>query len=147
MCCCYGIHHKPSNYIFFRTLSTLQVKYVPPAKNSPIVPKDEARDFMAIFPDIVRDLTDAGRHTDIPEATKWYAKVLQYNVPNGKKNRGLAVVASYKMLEKPENLTPENLKLAHILGWCVEMVSTYYLTNDLNTKNKFPVYILEMFTI
>lgn len=30
---------------------------------------------MAVFPDIVRDLTEAGRHLDIPDVTKWYAKV------------------------------------------------------------------------
>lgn len=78
---------------------------------------------MAVFPDIVRDLTDAGRHADIPEVTKRFVKILQYNVPNGKKNRGLAVVAAYKMLEDVQNLTPENLRLAKILGWCVEMVS------------------------
>lgn len=79
---------------------------------------------MSIFPDIVRDLTEAGRHTDIPEVTKRFAKVLQYNVPNGKKNRGLAVVAAYKMVESPENLTPENIRLANVLGWCAEMVSS-----------------------
>lgn len=80
---------------------------------------------MAVFPDIVRDLTDAGRHTDIPEVTKRFVKVLQYNVPTGKKVRGLSAVVAYKMLEKPENLTPENIKLANILGWCVELVSTF----------------------
>lgn len=78
---------------------------------------------MSIFPDIVRDLTEAGRHLDIPEVIKHYAKVLQYNVPNGKKSRGLAVVAAYKYFEKPEKLTPENVRLANIMGWCVEMVS------------------------
>lgn len=78
---------------------------------------------MAVFPDIVRELTDAGRHTDIPEVTKRFVKVLQYNVPNGKKNRGLAVVSAYKMLEDPDRLTPENIRLANVLGWCVEMVS------------------------
>lgn len=81
---------------------------------------------MAVFPDIVRDLTEVGKHTDIPEVTKWYTKVLQHNVPNGKKNRGLAVVAAYKMLEDPNNLTPENIRLANILGWCVEMVSRFF---------------------
>lgn len=84
--------------------------------------KEESREFMAVFPDIVRDLTDAGRHTDIPSVTKRYAKVLQNNVPNGKKNRGLSVVLAYKLLEKPENITPESVRLAIILGWCVEMV-------------------------
>ncbi len=37
--------------------------------------KDESREFMAVFPDIVRDLTEAGKHLDIPDVTKWYAKV------------------------------------------------------------------------
>lgn len=44
-------------------------------------------------------------------------------MPNGKKNRGLATVLAYKMLEKKENLTPENIHLANMMGWCVEMVS------------------------
>lgn len=78
---------------------------------------------MAVFPDLVRDLTDAGRHTDIHEINKRYAKLLQYNVPSGKKSRGLAVVGAYKMFEHPDKLTPENIRLANILGWCVEMVS------------------------
>nr|8A7U_A Chain A, Isoprenyl diphosphate synthase [Phaedon cochleariae]8A7U_B Chain B, Isoprenyl diphosphate synthase [Phaedon cochleariae] len=92
--------------------------------------KEESREFMAIFPDIVRDLTDAGRHTDIPEVTKRFAKVLQYNVPTGKKTRGLSTVIAYKMLEKPENLTPENVRLAGILGWCVELLQASLLIMD-----------------
>ncbi|KAG5899528.1 hypothetical protein JTB14_008215 [Gonioctena quinquepunctata] len=106
-----------------RALSTIQTKVKPQVTSAPVFSKEESREFMAIFPDIVRDLTDAGRHTDIPEVTKRFAKVLQYNVPTGKKTRGLSTVIAYKMLEKPENLTPENIKLANILGWCVELVS------------------------
>ena len=30
---------------------------------------------MAIWPDVVRDLTEAGRHLDIPDVTRWLAKV------------------------------------------------------------------------
>jgi farnesyl diphosphate synthase len=106
-----------------RALSTIQTKAKPQPGAYNLVTKDESREFMAVFPDIVRDLTDAGRQTDIPEVTKRYAKVLHYNVPNGKKNRGLATVVSYKMLEKEENLTPETIRLANIMGWCVELVS------------------------
>lgn len=51
-------------------------------------------------------------------------QALQYNVPGGKKNRGLATVLAYKSLVGDEALlTPENVRLAHYLGWCVEMVS------------------------
>ncbi|GJQ66635.1 Fpps [Trypoxylus dichotomus] len=108
-----------------RALSTLQAKIAPQAAAVALASKEESREFMAVFPDIVRDLTEAGKHTDIPEVTKWYTKVLQHNVPNGKKNRGLAVVAAYKMLEDSNNLTPEKIRLANILGWCVEMVSHF----------------------
>lgn len=39
------------------------------------VSKDQSREFMACFPDIVRDLTETGKHIDVPEASKWLAKV------------------------------------------------------------------------
>ena len=49
-------------------------------------------------------------------------QVLQYNVPGGKKNRVQAVVYAYRMLATKEELTPENIHLSQIMGWCVEMV-------------------------
>lgn len=40
------------------------------------VGKDESREFMAVFPDIVRDLTEVGKkYPEISDVTKWYAKV------------------------------------------------------------------------
>ncbi|KAK9884172.1 hypothetical protein WA026_005128 [Henosepilachna vigintioctopunctata] len=113
-----------------RALSTVQTKIVPKPTVWTIVSKEESREFMAIFPDIVRELTDAGRHTDIPEINKRYVKLLQYNVPTGKKSRGLAVVGAYKMFERPERLTTENIRLANILGWCVEMLSGMFVINN-----------------
>ncbi|KAK0173861.1 hypothetical protein PV328_007003 [Microctonus aethiopoides] len=92
--------------------------------------KDESREMMGVWPDIVRDLTDTGRHLDIPEATKWMAKVLQYNVPGGKKNRGLALVYSYRSLAQPDQLTEDNLRLARILGWCTELLQAFFLVED-----------------
>ncbi|XP_039275971.1 farnesyl pyrophosphate synthase [Nilaparvata lugens] len=108
-----------------RTLTTLSQ-----AAAGTAVSKDEKREFMAVFPDIVRDLTDAGRHLDIPDATKWYAKALQYNVPGGKKNRGMALVLGYKFLANSKDLSPENMRLARILGWCVELLQGFYLVTD-----------------
>ncbi|XP_025834964.1 farnesyl pyrophosphate synthase [Agrilus planipennis] len=106
-----------------RALSTVHAKISPKLTNGKVsfVSKEESRDFMAVFPDLVRDLTEAGRHTDIPEVTKRFAKVLQYNVPYGKKTRGLFAVKAYKMLENQQNLTPESIRQAIILGWCVQM--------------------------
>ncbi|XP_049848396.1 farnesyl pyrophosphate synthase-like [Schistocerca gregaria] len=103
---------------------------VPLAACATAVTKDESREFMALFPDVVRDLTDAGRHLDVPEVTKWFAKVLQYNVPGGKKNRGLALVYSYRMLTPESQRTEENIRLAQIMGWCVEMLQAFLLVID-----------------
>lgn len=30
---------------------------------------------------------------------------------------------AYRMLAKPQDVTPENVRLATIMGWCLEMVS------------------------
>lgn len=49
-------------------------------------------------------------------------KVLQYNVPKGKKNRALALVYAYKILASRDQLSEDNIRLARILGWCVELV-------------------------
>ena len=50
-------------------------------------------------------------------------QVLQYNVPGGKMNRGLAVPLTYKMLVPEERHTEEVMHKAYIVGWCVELVS------------------------
>ncbi|CAD6242005.1 GSCOCG00009415001-RA-CDS [Cotesia congregata] len=92
--------------------------------------KDESREMMALWPDIVRVLTEAGRHLEIPDATKWMTKVLQYNVPNGKKNRGLALVYAYRMLAPRDQLTEENIRLARTLGWCTELLQAFLLIED-----------------
>ncbi|KAE8738206.1 hypothetical protein FOCC_FOCC016312 [Frankliniella occidentalis] len=113
-----------------RRLSPVTVASVPPAAIHPVASKDESREFMSLFPDLLRDLTDAGRHLDIPEVTKWLSKVLQYNVPGGKRNRAMAVVYSYRLLAKESDLTPENKRLTMILGWCVEILQAFFLVTD-----------------
>lgn len=94
-----------------------------------VTSKDESREMMALWPDVVRDLTD-GRHSDMPDVTRWLSKVLQYNVPGGKKNRALVLVYAYKQLALPDQLTDENIRLARILGWCNEMLQAFFLIED-----------------
>ena len=38
-------------------------------------------------------------------------------------NRGLAVPISFKLLTSAEKHTEDSIKLANILGWCIELVS------------------------
>lgn len=56
-------------------MSLVRTPPVPPVITGTAVSKDDARDFMAVFPDIVRDLTDTGRNLDVPDVSKWLAKV------------------------------------------------------------------------
>eukprot|EP00095_Tigriopus_kingsejongensis_P008548 snap_masked-scaffold989_size72935-processed-gene-0.0 protein:Tk08548 transcript:snap_masked-scaffold989_size72935-processed-gene-0.0-mRNA-1 annotation:"mitochondrial isoprenyl diphosphate synthase precursor" len=88
--------------------------------------KDEARPMMALFPDLVRELTVEGPHKDVPLISKHLMKCIQYTVPTGKKNRGLAVANSYQLL-KPDGKDKE---LAYIVGWCVEFLQGFFLIAD-----------------
>ncbi|XP_011699734.1 PREDICTED: farnesyl pyrophosphate synthase-like, partial [Wasmannia auropunctata] len=95
-----------------------------------VTSKDESRELMAIWPDIVRDLTDVAKSFNIPDVTKWMAKVLQYNVPGGKKTRGLTLVYAYKLLAPSDQLTQENIRLVRILAWCIELMQAHFLVID-----------------
>lgn len=75
-------------------------------------------------------MTEYAKKYETNLAPKWFSKALQYNVPNGKKNRGLALVLAYKMLAPSSELTEENLRLAQCLGWCVEMLQSVFIMSD-----------------
>lgn len=53
-----------------------------------------------------------------------------YNVPHGKRNRGLALVSSYRKLIPENELKADNLELARVLGWCVEIMQVFFLMSD-----------------
>ncbi|XP_030766531.1 farnesyl pyrophosphate synthase [Sitophilus oryzae] len=121
-----------------RALSTIQRSLVNANPASTLlVSKEQSRDFMALFPDIVRELTDAGRQQELPEVMRRFARVLQYTVPSGKKNRALLTAMAYNMLEDSDKLTTENVRLAHILGWCTEIMQAFFLvTDDIMDKSE-----------
>ena len=70
-------------YIFiiitiYRTLSTANHTHnhpVPVAINKTAVSKDESREFMSVFPDLVRDLSEMTKKYDHHQASKWLIKV------------------------------------------------------------------------
>lgn len=53
-----------------------------------------------------------------------------YNVPHGKRNRGMALVTSFRTLASDELLDAEHLEQARVLGWCVELLQTFFLMCD-----------------
>lgn len=50
-----------------------------------------------------------------------FGKNLEYNVPFGKLNRGMAVVDTVDILKEGKMTDDEYFKAA-VLGWCVELV-------------------------
>lgn len=63
------------------------------------------------------------------DARQWIDRMLDYNVPGGKLNRGISVVDSYKLL-KGGQLSEDEFFLASSLGWCIEWLQAYFLVLD-----------------
>ncbi|KAL6975153.1 dimethylallyltranstransferase [Sarracenia purpurea var. burkii] len=70
----------------------------------------------------------AFEYTD--DSRQWVERVLDYNVPGGKLNRGLSVIDSYKLLKEGKELNDDEVFLACALGWCIEWFQAYFLVLD-----------------
>ena len=64
------------------------------------------------------------------DSRQWIDKMLDYNVPGGKLNRGLSVIDSYKLLKEGKEITDDEVFLACALGWCIEWLQAYFLVLD-----------------
>ncbi|XP_005104006.1 farnesyl pyrophosphate synthase isoform X2 [Aplysia californica] len=90
---------------------------------------DELAMFDEVFPMLMNDLEKHGvRDPETSGAVAWFKRAALYNVPHGKKNRGISVVQTYRHLV--EDPTEENLKIARVLGWGVEFLQAYFLVAD-----------------
>ncbi|KAI7842723.1 hypothetical protein COHA_003653 [Chlorella ohadii] len=96
--------------------------------------KDQAKqEFLRVFErlrdEIVNDDLLAGQ----PEASKkWVKEMMDYNVPLGKLNRGMAVLDVVQSLagSKGAELSEEEVFRAQALGWCIEFLQAYFLVAD-----------------
>ncbi|XP_012343965.1 farnesyl diphosphate synthase [Apis florea] len=84
---------------------------------------------MTIWPDIVRELTE-NNDQELQHVNKWKTKVLEYNVPKGGRRRSISLVVAYKLLASQDQLTEENIRLARILAWCMEILQAVYIVMD-----------------
>ncbi|KAB0791857.1 hypothetical protein PPYR_03657 [Photinus pyralis] len=89
---------------------------------------EKALDFEQTFAALVKMLRNECE--ECPEVGERLSKSLEYNVPHGKKLFAAVTVALYKQIEDPDRLTDENVFLANILGWCMQMVHTSSLIYD-----------------
>jgi hypothetical protein len=76
----------------------------------------------------IRDEVISSVPVDLPEVRNWLADMIEYNLPHGKRNRGLYLAHCYRLL-KPD-ATEHQMEQARILGWCVEILQAFFLVHD-----------------
>ncbi|KAL9060913.1 MAG: hypothetical protein Q9162_000357 [Coniocarpon cinnabarinum] len=92
------------------------------------------KDFEAVFPSLVSDLTTTSKSHNLPtNALQWFENSLNANTIGGKCNRGLSVVDTASLLKSDPSLTtPSNhsFKSVAYLGWLVELLQAFFLVSD-----------------
>ncbi|XP_039315137.1 farnesyl pyrophosphate synthase [Solenopsis invicta] len=91
--------------------------------------EEETQNMRVVWSEIINDVTKHVRNLNVPDIDKWLEKVLQYNVSE-KNLHGLIVIYAYKSISPNEQQTENNIHLARILAWCMEMAIAYIVTLD-----------------
>ncbi|CAH2045986.1 unnamed protein product [Thlaspi arvense] len=86
--------------------------------------------FLNVYSILKSDLLHDPSFEFTDESRLWVERMLDYNVPGGKLNRGLSVVDSFKLLKEGKDLTEEEVFLSCALGWCIEWLQAYFLVLD-----------------
>ncbi|KAJ7266498.1 hypothetical protein O6H91_10G015900 [Diphasiastrum complanatum] len=98
------------------------------ARNKAAVDREK---FLRVYNRLKAELivdSEAFRYTD--DSRAWVEKMLDYNVPGGKLNRGLSVIDSLRLLKAGAELPDEEVFLGSALGWCIEWLQAYFLVLD-----------------
>lgn len=105
----------------------------PPAKQQKL-DKDQAKqEFLKVFERLRDEILSDDLLDGQPESSKqWVKEMLDYNVPLGKLNRGMAVADVVASLadSKGAAVTEEEMFKANALGWCIELLQAYFLVAD-----------------
>ncbi|XP_030512885.1 farnesyl pyrophosphate synthase 1 [Rhodamnia argentea] len=86
--------------------------------------------FLQVYAVLKSELLEDPAFEFADDSLQWVDRMLDYNVPGGKLNRGLSVIDSYKLLKEGKELTEEEIFLASALGWCIEWLQAYFLVLD-----------------
>ncbi|KAJ7064838.1 isoprenoid synthase domain-containing protein [Mycena amicta] len=63
------------------------------------------------------------------DAQSWFLRIMDYNVPGGKLNRGISVVDSAEIM-RGRRLSDDEFSKAAVLGWAVEFLQASFLVID-----------------
>ncbi|CAK9177157.1 unnamed protein product [Ilex paraguariensis] len=86
--------------------------------------------FLGVYSVLKSELLNDPAFDFTDDSRQWVDRMLDYNVPGGKLNRGLSVIDSYKLLKEGKELTEDEIFLAGALGWCIEWLQAYFLVLD-----------------
>ncbi|GMP64949.1 hypothetical protein CsSME_00025964 [Camellia sinensis var. sinensis] len=86
--------------------------------------------FLEVYSVLKSELLHDSAFEFTDDSRQWVDRMLDYNVPGGKLNRGLSVIDSYKLLKEGKELTDDEVFLACALGWCIEWLQAYFLVLD-----------------
>eukprot|EP00898_Chlorokybus_atmophyticus_P002703 jgi/Chlat1/3433/Chrsp23S03759 len=86
--------------------------------------------FMAVYQELVHEVASDPLLAGLPErARAWVTRMVDYNVPGGKLNRGLMVPEALKLL-LGDAADADALDQAARLGWCIEWLQAFFLVAD-----------------
>ncbi|KAJ4725333.1 Farnesyl pyrophosphate synthase [Melia azedarach] len=86
--------------------------------------------FLEFYPVLKEELLNDPAFEYDDASRQWVERMMDYNVPGGKLNRGLSVLDSYKLLKEGKELTDDELFLSSALGWCIEWLQAFFLVLD-----------------
>nr|APG79411.1 FPS2 [Eucommia ulmoides]BAB60822.1 putative FPP synthase 2 [Eucommia ulmoides] len=86
--------------------------------------------FLEVYSVLKSELLNDPAFDFTDDSRLWVERMLDYNVPGGKLNRGLSVIDSFKLLKEGKEPTDEEIFLACVLGWCIEWLQAYFLVLD-----------------
>ena len=95
--------------------------------------EDDRAAFLGVFRELADGLVqDEVDDDQVTIAVAWIKRMIEYNVPHGKLNRGLAVVDGVRALKaaKGEEVSEDEMKRAMVVGWCIEFLQAYFLVAD-----------------
>lgn len=96
--------------------------------------KDDKEKFLTIYPMLRDEMLTHMETNEMPEeARAWCKEMMDYNVPGGKLNRGLTVVAVQRTLIQSKyqrDLTELEFARASVLGWALEFLQAFFLVAD-----------------
>ncbi|CAN6546841.1 unnamed protein product [Malus baccata var. baccata] len=86
--------------------------------------------FLKVYSVLKSELLEDPAFDFTNDSRQWVERMLDYNVPGGKLNRGLSVIDSYQLLQQGRELTEDEIFLASALGWCIEWLQAFFLVHD-----------------